>query len=127
MAIYNGGYPASYQNPYQQQMQMQQYQQQQMQQHMQQPRFIEVLPVDAEDEVSRAQVSAGGTALFAARNNRFLATKSVELTGETSVDFYDLRPPAPPTPKFDPADYVTKDELTALVAELRKEREHEPV
>lgn len=102
---YNG-YPGTYQNY-----------------AAQQARFVEVIPVDAEEEVDRAQVVVGGTAVFAARDNRFLAVKSVDLTGEPTVDYYDRRPPAPKPKPFDPNEYIRKDELMDIIASIQKREE----
>jgi hypothetical protein len=92
-------------------------------------RFVEVLPVDTEAEVHNFRMSAGGTAVFSARNGSFLAVKSAEINGDVHEDFYDLRPPAPPPKPFDPGEYVRKDEIAAIVAELRRREaaENEPV
>lgn len=95
----------------------------------QQARYVEVIPVDSEEEVERAAVAVGGTGLFAARNNRFLAVKSVELNGEPTTDYYDLRPPAPKPKPFDPKEYIRRDEIMDILADIlnRKEEAHEPV
>lgn len=87
----------------------------------QQTRAIEVIPVDNEDQVNTWQVQAGTTVEFMARNDSFVAFKSVGINGESTVDFYDRRPPAPPAPVFSPADYVRKDELMALLESVRRD------
>lgn len=74
-------------------------------------RAIEVIPVDTEDQVNSWQVQAGTTVEFMARNDAFVAFKTVGINGEPSIEFYDRRPPAPPAPVFDPGAYVTKAEL----------------
>lgn len=86
-------------------------------------RYVEVVPVDTEEEVDRAQVAFGGTALFTARDNRFLAVKSVDLTGGPTVDYYDRRPPAPKPKPFDPNEYIRKDELMGIIASIQKREE----
>lgn len=87
----------------------------------QQTRAIEVIPVDNEDQVDTWQVQAGTTVEFMARNDSFVAFKSVGINGEPSIEFYDRRPPAPPAPVFSPADYVRKDELMALLESVRRD------
>lgn len=81
-----------------------------------QTRAIEVIPVDTEDQVNSWQVQAGTTVEFMARNDSFVAFKTVGINGEASIEFYDRRPPAPPAPVFSPADYVRKDEVAAMIA-----------
>lgn len=86
-----------------------------------QARAVEVIPVDNEDQVNSWQVQAGTTVEFMARNDSFVAFKSVGINGEPSIEFYDRRPPAPPAPVFSPADYVRKDELMALLESVRRD------
>ena len=105
--FYPQGYPMQY--PYQP-----------VQQPATQGRTVEVIPVDTEDQINSWQVTAGTTVQFMARNDAFVAFKSVGLNGEATVDFYDRRPPAPPPPVFDPGAYVRKDELAALLASVRE-------
>lgn len=128
MALYNNGYPATYQNPYQQQYQQQMQQYQQQQQVMMTPPTIhaEIVQVDGEQAASAYPVGAGMSQMMIARDDSAIYIKSATANGAT-LDVYVRRPPEPPAPKFDPAEYVRRDELAAILAELRKEPEHEPV
>lgn len=81
---------------------------------------VEVLPADNERFVLDFPVGNGQTKLFISKSDTFVGIKSVSMTGEVSVDFFDKRPPAPPAPTMNPADYVRKDELSALIAEAIK-------
>ena len=81
---------------------------------------VEVLPADNERFVLDFPVGNGQTKLFISKSDTFVGIKSVSMAGEVSVDFFDKRPPAPPAPTMNPADYVRKDELSALIAEAIK-------
>lgn len=115
MAIYNGGYPANYQNPYQQQM-------------MSPPTIrAEIVQVENEQAAANYPVGTGMSQMMIARDESAIFVKSVSANGAV-MDVYVRRPPAPPEPKFVPADYVRKDEIAALIAEaMKKEEHHEPV
>lgn len=99
-------------------------QRQPVQQAAQQPQSnaqtVEVLPADNERFVLDFPVGNGQTKLFISKSDTFVGIKSVSMAGEVSVDFFDKRPPAPPAPTLNPADYVRKDELSALIAEAIK-------
>jgi len=99
-------------------------QRQQVQQTTQQPQSnaqtVEVLPADNERFVLDFPVGNGQTKLFISKSDTFVGIKSVSVAGEVAVDFFDKRPPAPPAPTLNPADYVRKDELSTLIAEAIK-------
>ena len=118
MPLFNNGYPASYQqfNPYPV------YQQPQQQTAQAASRIVEVFPVDAESDAEKFPVGMGATGMMFARDDSFIAVKSVGVNGQVSCIFYDKRPPAPPVPAFNPADYVRRDEAEAMIAAaLKKE------
>ena len=79
-------------------------------------RMVEVIPVDNESVAVDFPVSVGSTVEFMAKDDSFVAFKTVEMNGQSSFAIYDLRPPAPPAPAFDPSAYVRRDEIDALVA-----------
>ena len=81
---------------------------------------VEVLPADNERFVLDFPIGNGQTKLFIAKSDTFVGIKSVSMAGEVSIDFFDKRPPAPPVPTLNPADYVRKDELSALIADAIK-------
>ena len=95
-------------------------QQYQPMQPMYQPqtRMVEAVPVDTVEEAARIQVQIGGTVLAVARDDSFIAVKSVGVNGQDAFNVFDKRPPAPPAPVFDPAAFVTKEELEARLAAL---------
>ena len=87
--------------------------------YQQQTRMVEAIPVDTVEEAARIQVQIGGTVLAVARDDSFIAVKSVGMNGQDSFNVFDKRPPAPPAPVFDPTSYVTKDELEARLAAIK--------
>lgn len=119
---YNNGFPLNYPQfypQYQQPYQMPQYQQP-MQQAQQQPssRMTEVFPAASEKAVLEFPVTAGTTQMFVATDDSFIAIKEASVSGQVTVQFYDKRPPAPPEKPFDPAVFVTRDELEQRLAAL---------
>lgn len=137
MAFYNSGFPATYQPLYQQ------YQQPVMPQQMQPTQMsganqmmtpptirAEIVQVESEEAAGAFPVAAGASQMMIARDDSAIFIKSANANGFT-LDVYVKRPPAPPTPKFDPAEYVRRDEvetlvgaaLTAQIAAMRSKKE----
>ena len=113
---YNPFFPVNYQ-PYQQQ----QYQQPQT-------RTVEAIPVDDENVVLSFPVAVGATVMMVAKDDRFVAFKTNGMNGESSISFYDRRPPAPEPVPFDASQYVRRDELEKIIASMRRKDEmYEPV
>lgn len=106
---WNNGFPATYQ-----QMYMPQYQQPVYQQPN--TRTVEIVPVDNEDSAAGFPVGMGATQMMIAKDDSFVAVKSVSVNGQSDFVIYDKRPPAPPAPTFNPKEYVRKDEIETLVA-----------
>lgn len=107
----------SQQQQHQNTYQGQQYQQP-VQQQAQQSRMTEVFPATNEKTVLEFPVASGNTVLFIATDDSFTAIKEASVTGQVTVQFYDKRPPAPPEKPFDPAVFVTRDELEQRLAAL---------
>ena len=55
--------------------------------------------------------------MFITKDEQTIAVRSMYANNQHSDDIYDKRPPAPPAPTLNPADYVRKDELQALIAD----------
>ena len=117
-------YPQGYQMPvYGQQMAQGGYQAPQMQQPAPQmtPPTIraEIIQVDDdgwEEYVDHFPVAGGASQMFMTRSDGKIIIKSTGQTGPLPLIIYDKRPPAPPAPVFDPAEYVRRDELETLVS-----------
>lgn len=115
------GYPMNQPNPYAQQMAQTGFQQPSAQQQpaqMMTPPTIraEIVQVEDEKAASNFPVGAGASQMMIARDESAIFIKSAMANGQTTLDVFEKRPPAPPAPTFDPEQYVRKDELEMLVS-----------
>ena len=112
---YTGAYPAGYgyQAPYWPQVQ-----QQMMIQQEPNTRTVEVESADSIRAAQETQVGAGQTKMFIGKDDSFILVKAVSMTGQVAMDIYDKRPPEPPAPVLNPEEFVRKDELSTLIAEI---------
>ena len=115
------GYPMTQPNPYAQQMAQTGFQQPSAQQQpaqMMTPPTIraEIVQVEDEKAASNFPVGAGASQMMIARDESAIFIKSAMANGQTTLDVFEKRPPAPPAPTFDPDQYVRKDELEMLVS-----------
>lgn len=88
--------------------------------NQQNSRMVEVVPAASEKAAEEFPVAAGATQMIIGSDDSFIAVKAVSVTGQVTFDIYDKRPPAPPVQPLNPADYVRKDEVAALIAEALK-------
>ena len=58
--------------------------------------------------------------MFMTRDEKNIVVRSMYANGQHTDDIYDRRPPEPPAPTINPADYVRKDELSALISEVMR-------
>lgn len=118
MATFNNGFPVTYQQMYPAYnlYQAPQLMSQPIPQHQQQSRMVEVIPVANESAVVDFPVPVGVTQEFVAQDDSFVAFKSNGVNGQSDIIYYDRRPPAPPTPTFDPAAFVRRDEIDGMIA-----------
>lgn len=77
----------------------------------------EIVQVDSLDAIDRFPMAAGTSQMFMTKDEAAIVVRSMYANGQHNDDIYDKRPPAPPAPTLNPADYVRKDELQALIAE----------
>lgn len=112
---YTGTYPAGYgyQAPYWPQVQ-----QPVMVQQEPNTRTVEVESADSIRAAQETPVGAGQTKMFIGKDDSFILVKAVSMTGQVSMDIYDKRPPEPPVPVLNPEEFVRKDELSTLIAEI---------
>lgn len=104
-------------NPgFQQPMQQAQQQAPQMSQDMTPTIRVEMKQTDSIEAINRVPMAAGTTGAFMTKDEAHIVFRTMYQNGEHSDEIYDRRPPAPPAPKFDPADYVRKDQLDMLVS-----------
>lgn len=117
------------QQPYQDPAFMRYYTQHQMQQTatasqvtpQQMARTVEVVQEKDEKSAVDFPVACGCTKIIIGQDESFVLFKSVSVSGQVTLNFFDRRQPAPETPELNPADYVRKDEIEALIAKALKE------
>ena len=119
--LYPQGYPMTQPNPYAQQGPQTGFQQPSAQQQpaqMMTPPTIraEIVQVEDEKAASNFPVGAGASQMMIARDESAIFIKTAMANGQTTLDVFEKRPPAPPAPTFDPEQYVRKDELEILVS-----------
>jgi len=117
------------QQPYQDPAYVRVYGQQNQQQGQQQGQSLtpptiraEIVQVDSLDAIDRFPMAAGTSQMFMTKDEAAIVVRSMYANGQHNDDVYDKRPPAPPAPTLNPADYVRKDELQALIAEALQAR-----
>ena len=81
-----------------------------------QSRMVEIVPVDSVEAAETFPVAVGATQMMIAKDDSFIAVKINGVNGQSSFAVYDKRPPSPPAPVFDPAEYVRRDEIETLVS-----------
>lgn len=77
----------------------------------------EIKQVDSIEAISKCPPAPGTTGAYMTKDDKIIVFRSVYANGEYTDKIYDERPPAPPAPKFDPAEYVRRDEVEKLVKE----------
>lgn len=113
MADYNPFYPPSYQ-PY---VGYQPYQAQSRPQMMTPPTIrAEIIQVDDEQAAARYPVGAGASQMMIARDDSAIFVKTALPNGQATLDVFIKRPPAQ-AEAAEARDFVTRDEVTALIAE----------
>jgi len=117
------------QQPYQDPAYVRAYGQQNQQQGQQQGQSLtpptiraEIVQVDTLDAIDRFPMAAGTSQMFMTKDEQNIVVRSMYANGQHNDDIYDKRPPAPPAPTLNPADYVRKDELEALISEALQAR-----
>lgn len=76
-----------------------------------------IIQVDSIEAIDRFSMAAGTSQMYMTKDEQNIVVRSMYANGQHSDDIYDKRPPAPPAPTLNPADYVRRDELAALIAE----------
>lgn len=113
-------FPQAYQ-PYPMYQQPQQLQQQPQQMTL--PTIhAEIVQVDNEEAAANYPVGAGMSQMMISKDDSMIFVKTAGQNGVT-LDVYEKRPPAPAATPFDPAAYVTKDELENRLAAILAAKE----
>lgn len=134
--IYPQGYPIAQQPAYGQQQMVgtqmslpaqQPVSQTQMSETNQQPQMMTPPTIRAEiiqladdtweNTVDRFPLGPGASQMFITKSEDKVIIKTMGQDGPLPLIIYDKRPPEPPAPKFDPDQFVRKDELEKLIKE----------
>lgn len=91
--------------------------QQPVQQDMTPTIRTEMKQVESIEAISKCPPAPGTTGAYMTKDEKMIIFRSMYANGEYTDKIYDERPPAPPAPKFDPSEYVRRDEIQALVKE----------
>lgn len=75
----------------------------------------EIKQVDSIEAISKCPPAPGTTGAYMTKDEKAIVFRSMYANGEYNDRIYDLRPPAPPAPKFNPAEYVKRDEVGQIV------------
>ena len=75
--------------------------------------------VNSEQEAVNAYVAAGRSKIMFSADDQTVFVKCVSMNGQTSLDIFDRRAPAP-VPA--PPEYVTREELNAMLEALKPAR-----
>ena len=112
------------QQPYQDPAYVRIYGQQNQQQGQQQGQMMtpptidaKIIQVDSIEAIDRFPMAAGTSQMYMTKDEQNIVVRSMYANGQHNDDVYDKRPPAPPAPTLNPADYVRKDELQELIAD----------
>lgn len=76
----------------------------------------EIIQIEDEAAVDRFPVAGGASQMFMTRAEDKIIIKTMGQDGPLPLVVYEKRPPAPPAPKFDPSEYVRRDEVETLVS-----------
>ena len=76
----------------------------------------EIIQIEDEAAVDRFPVAGGASQMFMTRAEDKIIIKTMGQDGPLPLVVYEKRPPAPPAPKFDPSEYVRRDEVETLIS-----------
>ena len=76
---------------------------------------MDIKQVENIEAISKNPPATGTTGAYMTKDEKTIVFRSVYANGEYTDKIYDERPPAPPTPVFDPKEYMRKDEFDERV------------
>ena len=79
----------------------------------------DIVQVDGPEGIERYPLAAGATQMFMTKDEQLILIRTQLQNGQHTDEIYDRRPPAPPAAPINPAEYVRRDELAALLAEMQ--------
>ena len=137
MMAYNNGFPVTYPQMFPQyQYQMPQYQQQTVQPVQQQtmtPPIVhaDIVQVASEAEAQNYPVAAGASQMMVSKDDSAIYVKTAFANGQSNLDVFVKRPPAPPEKPVDMGLYITRDEfeqrIAALTTQAKRKKETEVI
>lgn len=78
----------------------------------------EMKQVESIDAISKNPPAPGTTGAYMTRDETAIIFRTMHANGEFTDRIYDVRPPAPPPAKFNPEEYIRKDEAEKLVRDV---------
>lgn len=79
----------------------------------------DIVQVEGPEGIERYPLAAGATQMFMTKDEQLILIRTQLQNGQHTDEIYDRRPPAPPAAPINPADFVRRDELAALLAEMQ--------
>lgn len=76
---------------------------------------MDIKQVENIEAISKTPPATGTTGAYITKDEKTIVFRSVYANGEYTDKIYDERPPSPPAPKFDPNEYMRKDEFEKCV------------
>ena len=96
---------------------------------------MDIKQVESVEAISKNPPATGTTGAYMTKDEKTIVFRSVYANGEYTDKVYEERPPEPPAPTFDPAEYMRKDEfdervnaiVTAKMAHMVQQTQATPV
>ena len=76
---------------------------------------MDIKQVENIEAIRKTPPATGTTGAYMTKDEKTIVFRSVYANGEYTDKIYDERPPSPPAPKFDPNEYIRKDEFEKCV------------
>ena len=77
----------------------------------------EIIQVDDMDAINHITITPGTPQMFWTKDEHTIVVRTMYANNQHSDRIWKEQPPEPPAPTLNPADYVRKDELEALIAD----------
>ena len=96
---------------------------------------MDIKQVESVEAISKNPPATGTTGAYMTKDEKTIVFRSVYANGEYTDKVYEERPPEPPAPTFDPAEYMRKDEfdervnaiVTAQMAQMVHQTQATPI
>lgn len=118
---YNNGFPIGYPQMYPQYTYQQPVQQIQQQGMTPPTVHADIVQVSSEAEAAAFPVAAGASQMMVAKDDSAIFVKTAYPNGQSTLDVFVKRPPAPAEKPVDLTAYVTREELEKRLAALKKD------